>query len=73
VELDGIPAEAHTAGGGTVIDIMKSIIDNIWKIGDWPDEGVISEIVTMLKDAGSQECSKHRMLGLISLALKILL
>ena len=73
VGIDSIPAEALIAGGGTVIDVMKSIIDNIWKIGDWSDEWVISEIVTMANVAGSQECSKHRTLGLISHALKILL
>ena len=66
--LDGIPAEALIAGGGTVINIMKSIIDNIWKIGLWPDEWEISEIVTMPKVAGSQECSKQRTLSLISQA-----
>uniref|UniRef100_H3B9I2 Reverse transcriptase domain-containing protein n=1 Tax=Latimeria chalumnae TaxID=7897 RepID=H3B9I2_LATCH len=71
--LDHIPAKALKAGGETLLNIMKAIIDNIWETGEWPDEWVRSEIVTIPKVAGTQECEKHRTLSLISHALKILL
>uniref|UniRef100_H3A3N0 Reverse transcriptase domain-containing protein n=1 Tax=Latimeria chalumnae TaxID=7897 RepID=H3A3N0_LATCH len=73
VGLDRIPAEALKAGGETLLNIMKAIIDNIWETGEWPDEWVRSEIVTIPKVAGTQECEKHCTLSLISHASKILL
>ena len=71
--LDGISAEALKAGGETVVECMKIIIDNILKTGDWPHDWTISEIVTMPKVVDTQECNKHRTLILISHGSKILL
>ena len=73
VGLDGIPAEALKAGGETVVSLLKSIIDHVWKTGEWPDEWTVSELVVMPKVAGTQECTKHRTLSLISHASKVLL
>ena len=33
---DGIYGEVIKAGGETVVQAMKEIIDNIWKTGEWP-------------------------------------
>ena len=71
--LGGISAEVLKAGGETVVECMKIIIDNIWKTGDWPHDWTLSEIVTMPKVVGTQECNKHRTLSLISHGSKILL
>uniref|UniRef100_H3ABE5 Reverse transcriptase domain-containing protein n=1 Tax=Latimeria chalumnae TaxID=7897 RepID=H3ABE5_LATCH len=72
VGLDRIPAEALKAGGETLLHIMKAIINSIWETGEWPDEWVRSEIVTIPKVAGTQ-CEKYHTLSLISHASKILL
>jgi len=71
--LDEVPAEALKAGGQTVIRALKIIIDNIWKTGEWPRQWVMSELVTLPKVPGTQECNKHRTVSLISHASKILL
>ena len=71
--LDKLPAEAIQAGGETSVEIMKNIIDNVWNTGEWPDDWVVSEMITIPKVEGTQECSKHRTLSLISHASKILL
>lgn len=71
--LDGVPAEALKAGGQTVIKAMKAVIDDIWRTGNWPDQWVVSELVTLPKVPGTQDCSKYRTVSLISHASKILL
>ena len=73
VGLDQIPAEALKAGGQTVVKALKNIIDKIWRTGEWPDEWTVSELVTLPKVAGSQECTKYRTISLISHASKVLL
>ena len=71
--MDGISAEVLKAGGETVVNIVKEIIDKIWKTGEWPADWTVSEIVTMPKIAGTQDCTKYRTLSLISQGSKILL
>ena len=56
--MDQIPAEALKAGGQTVVRAMKSIIDLIWQTGEWPEEWTISELITLPKVTGTQECTK---------------
>ena len=71
--LDGIYGEMIKAGGDTVVQAMKTIIDQIWKTGDWPSDWTQSEIITLPKVPGTQDCSKHRTISLISHASKVLL
>ena len=71
--LDNIPAELLKAGGETVIDALKSIIDSLWVTGEWPEEWVMSELIALPKEAGTQECTKHRTISLISHASKVAL
>jgi len=52
---------------------MKTIIDNIWKTGDWPTDWTQSEIITLPKVPGTQNCSKHRTISLLCHASKVLL
>jgi hypothetical protein len=70
---DEIPAEALKAGGETTVQILKTIIDHIWTTGEWPEEWVTSELIVLPKVAGTQDCSKHRTISLISHASKVLL
>ena len=53
--------------------ILKTIIDRIWTSGEWPEQWVTSELIVLPKVAGTQECSKHRTISLISHASKVLL
>ena len=70
---DGINSEMIKAGGETVVQAMKTIIDNIWKTGDWPTDWTQSEIITLPKVPGTQNCSKHRTISLLCHASKVLL
>ena len=71
--LDGIPGEMIKAGGETVVQAMKTIIDQIWKTGEWPTDWTQSEIITLPKVPGTQDCAKHRTISLLSHASKVLL
>ncbi|XP_063611722.1 uncharacterized protein LOC134785338 [Penaeus indicus] len=52
---------------------MKSIIDEIWRTGEWPELWVMSELVPLPKVPRTQDCTKYRTVSLISHASKILL
>ena len=71
--LDGTSGEMIKAGGETVIQAIKTIIDNIWRTGVWPSAWTQSEIITLPKVPGTQDCSKHRTISLICHASKVLL
>ena len=71
--LDNIPAELLKAGGETTVMSLKAIIDQIWETGEWPDEWVMSELITLPKVTGTFECDKHRTISRISHAAKIAL
>ncbi len=71
--LDGIYGEMIKAGGETVAQAMKTIIDHIWKTGEWPSDWVRSEIITLPKVPGTQDCTKYRTISLLCHASKVLL
>ncbi|PIK60804.1 endonuclease-reverse transcriptase [Apostichopus japonicus] len=52
---------------------MKTISDNIWRTGVWPSDWTQSEIITLPKVPGTQDCSKHRTISLLCHASKVLL
>ena len=70
---DGIPSEALKAGGEVVVQSLKQVIDRIWRTGEWPEDWTISELITLPKVAGTNECEKYRTISLISHASKVLL
>ena len=71
--LDEVSAEMIKAGGETSISVLKSVIDQIWTTGDWPEDWVISELVPLPKVAGTMDCAKHRTISLLAHASKVLL
>ena len=71
--LDGIYGEMLKAGGETVVQALKTIIDHVWKTGEWPSDWTRSEIITLPKVPGTQECAKHRTISLLCHASKVLL
>ena len=56
-----------------MIDALKSVIDRIWLTCEWPEDWVVSELITLPKEAGTRECTKHRMISIVSLASKLAL
>ncbi|XP_063602476.1 uncharacterized protein LOC134778556 [Penaeus indicus] len=52
---------------------MKSISDEIWRTGEWPELWMMFELVPLPKVPGTQDCTKYRTVSLISHASKILL
>ena len=71
--LDNIPAKLLKVGGDTTVKSLKAIIDQIWETGEWPDDWVMSELITLPQVTGTFECDKHRTISLISHAAKIAL
>ena len=72
-DLDGTSGEMILAGGETVVQVIKTLIYNIWKTGVWPSDWTQSEIITLPKVPRTQECSEHRTINLLHHALKVLL
>ena len=60
---DQIPAEALKTGGETTMQVMKSIIDQIWTTGDWPEEWVTSELTVLPTVLGTQNAQNTEQLA----------
>ena len=71
--LDNIPAELLKAGCETTVMSIKFIIVQIWETGEWHDDIVMSELITLPKVTGTFECDKHRTISLFSHAAKMAL
>lgn len=52
-----LPEEALKAAGDTAGVAMKAIIDQTWMSGKWPSDWSISELITLPKIAGTQDCT----------------
>ena len=63
---DNIPPELVQAGGETMIDILSSICNKIWKTGEWPTTWTQSLIITLPKKGNLQLCQNYRTISLIS-------
>jgi len=55
------------------VTVLRSIIDRIWENGDWPQDWITSELITIPKVSGTAICGKHRTVSLISHAAKVTL
>ena len=71
--VDNIPAELVQAGGDAMIDILTSICNKIWKIGDWPTTWTQSLVITLQKKGNLQLCQNYRTISLISHPSKVML
>ena len=71
--VDNIPAELIKNGGTTVIDILTTICNKIWKTGEWPTPWTQSLIITLPKKGNLQQCQNYRTISLISHASKVML
>lgn len=71
--MDGIASEMMKTGGEVVVEGLKVMIDQIWNTSVWSDEWSTSEIITIPKVAGTQDCKKHRTISLISHASKVMI
>ena len=71
--VDNIPAQLVQAGGKAMIDILTSICNNIWKIGEWPTTWIKSLVITHSKKGNLQLCQNYRTTSLISHPSKVML
>ena len=71
--VDNIPAELVQAGRETMIDILTSICNKIWKTGEWPTTWTQSLVITFPKKGNLQLCQAYRTISLISHPSKVLL
>ena len=63
---DNIPAELVQAGEEAMIDILSSICNKIWKLGEWPITWTQSLIITIPMKSNLQLCQNYRTISLIS-------
>ena len=71
--VDNIPAELVQAGGEARIDILTTVCNKIWKIGEWPTTWTQSLVITLLKKGNFQLCQNYRTISLISHPSKVML
>ena len=71
--VDNIPAELVQAGGEAMIDILTTICNKIWKIGEWPTTLTQSLVITLPKKGNLQLCQNYRTISLISHPSKVML
>ena len=70
--VDNTPAELVQAGE-TMIDILTTICNKIWKTGEWPTTWTQSLVITLPKKGNLQLCQNYRTISLISHPSKVLL
>ena len=66
-------AELVQAGGETMVDILTSICNKIWKTGEWPTIWTQSLVITLPKKCNLQLCQNYRTIILISHPKKFML
>lgn len=71
--VDEIPAEFLQSCGPQCIKVITSIINNIYRTGEFPADFLTSVFIPIPKTAKAMKCEEHRTISLISHASKILL
>ena len=71
--VDNIPAELVQAGEGTMIDILTTICNKIWKTGEWPTTWTQLLVITLPKKGNLQLFQNYRTISLISRPSKVIL
>ncbi|KAL1447191.1 hypothetical protein WDU94_013942 [Cyamophila willieti] len=70
--IDEIPAELIKQAGNGVQECLFTLIHQIYETGEMPTDFTQCKITVIPKKAGTNKCSEHRTLSLISHASKIL-
>ena len=70
---DGIPVELFQILKDSVVKVLHSIRQHIWKTQQWPQDWKISVFVLIQKKGNEKECSHYNTIALIPHAGKIML
>ena len=70
---DGIPLEVFQILKDNVVKVLHSILQQIWKTQQWPQDWKRSVFIPIPKKGNAKECSKYHTIALISHASKIML
>ena len=70
---DGIPAELFQILKDDAVRVVYSICQQIWKTQTWPQGWKRSVFIPIPKKGNAKECSKYRIIALISHASKVML
>ena len=67
---DGIPVEPFEILKDVGVKVLPSICQQIWKTQQQPQDWKRSVFIPIPKKGNANECSNHRTIALISLAIK---
>ena len=70
---EGIPAEIVKILKDDAVKVLHSICQQIWKTQKWPQDWKRSVFIPIPKKGNAKECSDYHIIGLISLASKVML
>ena len=70
---DGIPVELFQILKDDAVKVLHSICQQIWKTRQWPQDWKRSVFIPISKKGNAKECSKYRIIALISHASKVML
>ena len=70
---DGIPAELFHILRDDAVKVLHSIVQQIWKTQQWPQDWSRSVFILVPKKGNAKECSNCCTVALISLASKVML
>ena len=70
---DGIPLELFQILKDDAVKVLHSILQQIWKIQQWPQDWKRSVFIPIPKKGNAKECSNYRTIALISQASKVML
>ena len=71
--VDGIPAELFKILKDDAVKVLHSICQRMWKTQQWPQDWKRSVFITIPMKGNAKECSKYRIIVLISHASKVML
>ena len=63
---DGIPVELFQILEDDAVKVLHSILQQIWKIQQWPQDWKRSVFIPIPKKGNAKECSNYRTIALIS-------
>ena len=70
---DGIPVELFQILKDDAVKVPHSVIQQIWKTQQWPQDWERSAFIPVPKKGNAKECSNYHTIALISHASKVML
>ena len=70
---DGIPVELFQILKDDAVKVLHSIVQQIWKTQQWPQDWKTSVFIAIPKKGNAKECSNYCTIALFSHASKVML